>query len=47
MVDLQKDSPFHEFFEPIGEMVVAFSLLETQLHNALRSILTLNGEASY
>jgi hypothetical protein len=44
MVDLQKDSPFHEFFEPLGEMVVAFSMLEIQLKNAIRSILSLSGE---
>jgi hypothetical protein len=35
-MNLKQISPFKDFFEPFGEFVVVFSMLETQLNNAIQ-----------
>jgi hypothetical protein len=37
-LNLKEISPFKDFFEPIGELVVAFSMLETHLNNTIRAL---------
>jgi hypothetical protein len=38
-MDLKKISPFKDFFEPIGQFIVAFSMLETQLNGTIRILM--------
>jgi hypothetical protein len=35
-MDLKQISPFKDFFEPLGEFVVAFSILETHLNSTIK-----------
>jgi len=37
-------SPFKDFFEPIGELVVSFSILETHLNNTIQTLLGISPE---
>jgi hypothetical protein len=37
-MDLKDISPFKDFFQPIGELVVAFSMLETHLLNTVQML---------
>jgi len=43
-MDLKEISPFKDFFEPIGELVVAFSILETHLSNTIQMPLGISPE---
>jgi len=43
-VDLSATSPFKVFFEPIGELVVAFSIFEIHLNNTIQMLLGISPE---
>ena len=43
-MDLKEISPFKDFFEPIGELVVAFSILETHLSNTIQMLIGISPE---
>jgi hypothetical protein len=43
-MDLKEVSPFKDFFEPIGELVIAASMLETHITSTIRNLLRISGE---
>jgi hypothetical protein len=43
-MDLKEISPFKDFFEPIGQFVVAFSMLETQLNGTIQILVGISPE---
>jgi hypothetical protein len=44
MISLKDLSPFSEFYEPVGELIIAFSILETHLSNTIQLLIRISAE---
>jgi hypothetical protein len=44
VISLKDISPFSEFYEPVGELVIAFSILETHLSNTIQLLIGISAE---
>jgi hypothetical protein len=44
MISLKDLSLFSEFYEPVGELIIAFSILETHLSNTIQLLIRISAE---